>query len=501
MKLPFLSTLKKTKKVLTLPDSLLVKRLKNVADENYLLLFEDIVIYHHTNSLSIPILIVDWERGIFIFEHKDWSYNMLKNKKAQKANNQEHSKETLAFDNSNNFIKRKFKELEHIGDSVPVFNYVLMENMDEDEYEYLDDSFKKLLPKDKILFNNSSPMNILSRMHKNTTDKDKLPDLTTIISTLFVQYTVLNDYNYIHIASKEQREFIDTPLPKYYKLISSYGTGKTSSIILKTILQKLQDPDIHIIIIKPTLLACEIIKKKIVDTLDHCSVDIDMLSVEVLTPKELINRHHNKLKLTPLNKKITIDPALFKNRFQPPGLLIVDDCEQYTKDFIDYATHLKKKNSLIVVENTKELNYDDKYSKKFINTKTYYHKANQLAKALYLISTLLQKNSAKDILIVADSLSLEKLKDDLKYFIEDKAELLDSTKKLINQNLNNLRLSTYEDTNSISSRFVILMDIDTVELDSIIYAHNLAIDSAYILFEDESENLSKLRNEFENYKE
>ena len=68
----FTSFFKKNKhKNLGLPESLLLKKLKLLAQENNFVIFENITIYHHTKNFFIPLLILEKQRGIFLFEYKD----------------------------------------------------------------------------------------------------------------------------------------------------------------------------------------------------------------------------------------------------------------------------------------------------------------------------------------------------------------------------------------------------------------------------------------------
>jgi len=117
-----------------------------------------------------------------------------------------------------------------------------------------------------------------------------------------------------------------------------------------------------------------------------------------------------------------------------------------------------------------------------------------------LIATLLINNSAKDIVVVSSNQSRENLKTDLEFFIEEKVISLDSSKNLIDQDLNSLILSSYEDINSLDVKFAILIDISSVDIYKLQYASNLAKEKVYIFYQDECENLNILKDNFENYK-
>lgn len=469
---------KNSSKVLSLPQSLLVKKLKNLAKTNDFLIFENITIYHHAKNFFIPLLILEKRRGIFLFEYKDWSYDDLKNVKAQKASNQDTSNNTLAFEKSHEFIKRKFNELVH-NDGVPISNFLLMENLNSDQYKHLDSSFHQLLPEDKVMFNDSAEESILKKMMHNNEVMTATYEVASVMSTLLIQYALLDKNKKIYLASDEQKKFINAPLLSHDLLRGVPGSGKTSSILLKAILEKLKNPKYKIVIIKPSNLACDILKKNLLDTIEHAIIEIDLTSIEILTPVNYTSK---------------------STRYD---LIICDDSWSCQKTFIDELKIQKKNRHLILVEDsntsTEQIHFTNNFKNQ--NKNIFFYQVNPYAKTLQIISTLLLTSKASDILVVANKVNTLKIKDDLEFYIEDKLTLLDATKGLIEQDLNNLLLASYNDISSIDVDFVILMDIASSDIKKIKHAFNLCRKGVYILYEEESDNLQQLRNNFENNKD
>lgn len=475
MNFPFFkSLLKKNANTLKLPESLLLKQLKSTATDNKINIFENITIYHHTHNFFIPLLLLDNTRGIFLFEYKEWSYNDLKDSKIERATQQKSSSNNLSFEKSQDFIKQKFKELTHT-EGVPIFKYLLMPNLSTDEYHNLNDSIKELLPESKIMFSDSSQNTMLGKIMATEVSKEKLPSVPEIMGTLLIQYCILNENKEINLASSEQMRFIDSPLEDLTKLVAPCGSGRTSSILLKAILEKLKNPKLHISIIKPTKLACDILNKKLLDTIEYAIVEVNIIDFDILTPEKFLSKNIKK-----------------------NSLIICDDAQTYSKEFIQKISNLKFPK--IIVENSNDIYGELLFTKNFKNNNNVFHKANPHAKALQIISKLTQDNDAKDILVVSSSLSKEKLKDDMKFFIEDEAVLLDSSKNLIEQSLDNMLLASYEDIYGIDVKYVILMDICFVDYEVLKYANNIAKDTTYILYEDECDNLTLIRNNFESDK-
>ena len=494
----FTSLFKKKSNSLTIPDSILVKNLKSITESSELSLYRDRTIYHHTKNYLIPLMLLDTRRGIYLFERKDWSYDDLKNSKIEKAQNQDASQETLSYQKSQNIIDKKINEITH-HDSVPIFNYLLMENLNADEYEHLDESFKGLLPKDRVIFSDSTPEEIIEKLEYTEISMTPLPSKDNIIGNLFVQHTIINDDLSLKLCSDEQIRFIDDKISGFEVLNSNNNFVKSTVLLLKLITEKLKNPDKNLIIIKPTILACDILKKKLLDIVEHAIIEIDLTSILILTPIELINIHLNKLRKEPIVGKLLIDDSLMRKNFNVADLIICDDSNLLPDNFIQYLIHIQSKSNLILVNSTlKEATYNfnkEELKEKHIDIR--FHQANPHAKTLQLVSKQLQDADAKDIVVVSNSLSKEKLNDDLEFFIKDKALLLDSSENLINQNFDSLLLLTYSDTNALQTEHLILLDLCFTSQSEIEYALSIAKRSVDIVYENECPEIENLRKKYE----
>ncbi len=501
MNLSFITSFFKQKKETSKPlEMVLIKKLKQTAIENNLLIFENSTIYHHKKNFLIPIIIIDEHRGIFIFEYKDWSYDDLKNATIQKSSQQNSSSNTLAFDKAHKAIRDRFKEIVH-NDGVPIFNFLLMEHLDTTQYNFLSPSIKEHLPAKNIIFNNIEPDDIFSKIESVISISKKLPSKEEIVTTLYSQYTIF-DKSEIKLATDEQIKFIDLKIEPRQTLSGGFRSGKSSAIISKIILEKLRNPNIKICVIKPNKLSCDIFKKQLLNTIEYSIVEVDITPIKIFTPLELINYHLNKLNKNSTDE-LFIDKLLMSKKLSIADYLICDDANLIDSKFAQYLEHIQKNSNLLLVHNisTSEENFELTKILKPKKTKIDFYQSHQHAKALQLISTLLKDNKANDILIISNKLSKEKLKDDLEYFIEDETTLIDSSKKIIEQNLNNLLLSTYEDMLSLDAKHILLMDVCTISLDKINYAYHIAQESISILYEEECEKIFEIKDNFEITKE
>jgi len=474
-------------------DTILIKRLKSLSKESNLLVFKDINIYHHASVYKIGLIVLDSLRGLYLFESKEWTYGELREADIQKAKKQEHSNDTLAYENTQNIIKQKFNELTH-NDGVPIFNYLLMENLTADEYEQLNNSFKSLLPQEKIIFSDSNEADILKKLQSCCKERHDLQSIDDILGPLFMQYTILDLKDDTHLCSDEQRAFIDKPLQPITHLTGLHGSGKSNLLLLKSIVEILNQKSKKIIILKATVLACDIFKKKLLNIIEHAIIAIDLSSIEIITPIELLNRHLLKVGKERV-EHIVVHPKLMKKSYHFANTLMCDDSDQLPLEFIEYLNHIQKKSVLVLVST---LNTIPNLSKNFriLNRTVNFHNTNPHAKALHLISTFLAKKF-KNILIVSNSMSREKLKDDLTSFIEETPAFINSDSALINQNFNNLLFCNYSDINELNTNHIILMDLCFTSVNEIEYAFNLAHTSVDVVYEEECEKIKELRNRYE----
>jgi len=490
----FISFFKKASKALSVPDTILVKKLKNLATNSNLLILKDTKIYHHTEVYNVGLMVLDTLRGLYLFEAKEWTFDELKNANIQKAEKQEHSSDTLAFDNTQNIIRKKFNEITH-NDGVPIYNYLLMENLNADEYEHLNDSFKTLLPKEKIIFSDSLQADIFKKLHNASPALDSLPSSDAILGTLLIQYAILDENSTIHLASSEQRQFIDKELKSFEMLNGLHGSGKSSLLLLKSIVNILNNKAKKIIIIEPTTLASDILKKKLLEIIEHAIIDFNLTAIEIITPLELVNRHYAHLGKETCNT-LEIDEKLMRKSFHQADTIMCDDSYLYSNEFIAYLKHIQKKEKLLVVTCSNDAttllhtNYRAKGRViQFLNV-------NPHAKALRIISTLLN-NKAKNIVVVSNSISRDKLKEDLDSFILDDPYTLESSTALINQNFTNLMMCNYTDLHAIQVNHIILMDLCFVSKNLLEYALNLSKISVDVLYEEGCQEIKALRNKYE----
>ena len=475
MKLPFFSHLfSAEKKTLKTPESLLLKRLRSVAVVNDNTLYKNTTVYHHTQSYTIPLMMLDTNYGLYLFEKKEWSYDELKNATIEKAHNQQSSNQTLSYQNTHKIIRQKFNELTH-NDGVALHNFLLMENLNNDEYEHLSDDFKQLLPKDRVIFSDSSPQEITAKLTSLTPLHEKFTH-DEIMGNLLIQYTIIDDEGKLHCASQEQKTLIDAEIGYKDILRAKVGTGKSSALLLKALLFKLQNKNKNVTIIKPTQLAADLAKQKLLAMVEHAIVEVDLSTIAIVTPKQFTTKD---------------------------DLVLCDDANLLNPLTLAHICEIQKNKPLLLVNATETpitFNFTERFRKD--NRHITFLETSPYAKTLQHINKLLQSNDAKDIVVISNSDTKIKLQEDLEYFIEDKALLLDSSKGLIDQEMNCIILTTYDDIVGLTMKHLIMLDCCEVDDETKLeYAYEMASQSVTLFYNKECPALERLKEIYEDTKE
>jgi len=497
MKFPLFNFLKAKENALDALNSPTLKKIKSLQEQNNISLFFHKEIFHHTLSYPITLILYDKLRGLYIFEIKEWSFDDLKDATATKTENSQSAEDSLSFSKTHKIIKQKFNELEH-NDGVAIFNYLIMDNLSSLEYENLDDSLKALLPKEKILFSDSREEEIIQKLQNAAQESFDLPSPQQVFGTLFIQYTIVENKECLHLCNEDQINFIDAKISGVTNLKAPLKSGKSYAILLKSIKELFKQERQKIIIIKPNMIAKEILYKRFLELLEHAIIEIDLMAFEILTPTEYLNRHLEKLKMPLLKEDLIIEEKLLKKQFHPADLIICDDADLMPKSFINYLKKSASKADLLFV-NEKNLEETFQLSKSYqsTDTKAVFHQTNPYAKALHLIFSLLKEHDPKEIVVISNHQTRQNLQEDLSTYIKEEATLLDASQHLIEQKLETLLLLSYDDIFEMRVKHTLLIDICSQELAILHYAFGITQERVHLLYEEECDHIKQLKEEYE----
>ncbi len=463
-----------TKKTsLSLPDSILVKRLKLLCKQNNYLIYENITLYHRDNHIFIPFIILDQFRGIYLFEDKSWDYNKLNSHKIEKQPNAQKSKNSLSYENTSNFIQKKIDEVIH-NYSINIFNFLLTQNLSLDNYEHLEDEKKILLPSEKIIFNDTNDDEILSKLKSVKNESFHMPDTEILMASLLTQFLILNLDGSVKLASDEQQKFI---LNRDYDVESLEGlslSGKTSALMLKSILLKLKDKNISITIIEPTTLSCDLVKANLMNLVEYSIVSVDITSVSVITPQE------------------------FEESRVISDYILCDDSNLLEEEFLNYLLSFRNKSKISLVNSKQEVDINFKLTKRFQkhDLKMEFIKTNPQAKLVKLLSEYSKLEKSKKILAICNNTTKPIILKCLNVSLKEKMVVLDSSKKIIDQDSSSIFLSDINNINAQRADIIIILDIHELSEDELGYAISLANEKVYLIYELECDNVNTLKTIF-----
>jgi hypothetical protein len=239
---------------------------------------------------------------------------------------------------------------------------------------------------------------------------------------------------------------------------------------------------------------------------EHAIVEFDFNALEILTPQELISRHLIKLKLSPLSNEdsLVIDMKLMKKRFGIADIILCDDANLFSLEFLQYLEHIQKKKKLLFINAPIELETETvrfQQSYQSTNRNFLFYETNPLAKTMHIVASLTQEENNNEILIVSNDENRSMLYDDLHSFISTTIAQLEGDKNLINQDFTNVLLATYNDIVDIKAKYVLLLDMHEIQEEQLNYACNIATDTTYIIYDDITPTISRLKEKYENNKE
>lgn len=500
MKLPFFNSIfKKRENFSQSSHSDLTSKLKSLTTQSQIMVFENVQIYHQSKSFTLPLVAFDPLRGIILFESKQWTFSDLKNAKITKAKHQMPSQNTLAFDNMQTQIKQKIKELTHSEPST-IYNFVLFEALDSQAYAELNDSIKEHFVFERLIFSDYDNSDIFKALQNIPTCKEKALSCDGLLSALFIQYTFLDNFKKAHFANDEQRLFLESELLKLSSLNGPALSGKSTLLLLKSIILLMSKKHDKVIILEPTLLAADLLKKRLLDMIEYSIIAFDLNSLEIITPLELLNRHLQKLKKSPSLSVEEIDNSLINKDFTIADVVMCDDTHLLPPAFVEYLKSRQHKSKLLLVQDicADSFTLDKNYKKE--RGSYYFFLTNPYAKTLQLAQSLLQESDSS-VMIISSEATKEKLREDFTGFLDKELSLIYGSNSLVVQKFSPLMLASYDDINALSAKHIIILDICTSNLQKVEYACNRASQATYLLYEEECEEIIYLKDQYESNQE
>ncbi|MEA2112327.1 MAG: hypothetical protein U9P71_09820 [Campylobacterota bacterium] len=473
------------------------------------ILYENPKIYHHQKTVDVASLMILPNRGIVLFEDIDWEFDTIKDATVSSRLPSSKKSSSVVFDSPLHVINQKFNEVLHKDLNITK-GFILFNDLKQEEFDLLDESFHQLIPKSRVLFNDETLDSLRDKLETAFVDSLNITT-TSIISTLFMQYTLLSDNEHIEhaVVNEEQKNYIDTEFSDISTLIGPYGSGRSTLMLLKVLIQKIETPKKRFLIIEPTHTACEIMKHRLLAAIEHAIVDVDISTIDIITPKELLTQHAQALYKKPL-EPIEITPKMMKKKFNIADVIICDDIELLSDEFIFYLMHIQKGSTLHfvsadtdkakgnsttlsksyrVTQSTlelckKDLKSHDSY-KNISNIK--FSEGNIYMETILAFKKILKNREAdeKSLIITPNKSFSHALFDEMHDYVEEEISLFDGSQSLVNQAFDTHLIAQYDEIASLQQNYVILSGINPEDTMKFCYALGRAKKNIHVIFNDE----------------
>jgi|GEM_PF-886655 len=254
--------------------------------------FHNFQLFHRATLTSIDTLIFLPHLGILLGETVSWNLTELENATVERASRQIKRPPSTRFEATESKIRQKLADVLSF-DFTPIYRFIWMKNLTEDEFDTLDLSFHELLPKKYLLFKDESGDSLKQKLYAMGPYRDEPLSSLKIIGAL-------NSYTYIlptsqnpagAILSPEQTHFLSVPLELQMSLTGGYGSGKSTLLLRKAMLILLTDKEASVLFIAPTLLASELLRNEFVSLLYYGALEIDLLRITFIPPQDDITEH------------------------------------------------------------------------------------------------------------------------------------------------------------------------------------------------------------------
>ncbi len=202
--------------------------------------FYGLPIFSQKRQQFIDYMMVHPSAGVVLFHFFDHDAPSLKNVKARAAD-ENCSQADIQTDTLKELIQQRFDDLYHKQLS-PVRSILVCPNLSEGEFDYLDESFHTLIPKNSVIFNDHT-----DKRYKEILlpEPDAHYDIDTIKQALFAELLVSQTEA---AMTDEQGEIIHLALQDDALIQGVPGSGKSSILIAKALYEKMKSPELNLLI-------------------------------------------------------------------------------------------------------------------------------------------------------------------------------------------------------------------------------------------------------------
>lgn len=412
-------------------------------------LLQDFTLFHHTTALSIDLLIFLPHYGLYLGEKIVWKGSDLKGASVERSSRKNKKISASSLESTQKILHQKLEDVLSF-DSTQIERFFWMENLSETEFDALDSSFHKLLPKKRLLFSDDGIQNI----------QDKLTSLGTYQETPYSKLKIIGSLNahtlllptltepFGAFLNEEQQTFLDAPLTQSTLILSGgYASGRSTVIVRKILQTLLKDPHAKIIIITPTLLSGETLRQELIMLADFAVVYLDFSRLQFLSPSKLYSPFH---------------PDMLPSDFTH---IVCDDIQLLNMTSLLNSTNIKGKSILLSGpvrdEDTAHYRLKQTYRNPVVHSIHFSHTKGALYSLLSgLKNHLAYLSSSPVMIILPNETLLDEYKNAIDEYLHLESRILKTSFSLQYKSLESITLSTLELISALSVSHCYLINLD-----------------------------------------
>lgn len=280
--------------------------------------FPNFKLFYHDTYITIDLLLFFPNRGIYLGETLDWTYEYLKNSTLERSSKRSEKTSTTHLEKTTHIVNQKLQDVLSF-DSTPIYRFLWLPHLSESDFDLLDNSFHTLLPKPFILFKDETTESVLTKLHTLAAESEAIYSPIKVLGALQPHTLLLPDVNHPfgRFLSDEQIEFIHKPIEKkLVQLHGDFGSGKSTLLTRKILTIYLENRDKKIIIITPSRLSGELLKDELIALIEYSILSLPLSAFNFYLPEQIASQE-------------------FEKSLQDASVLICDDTNRISKQTID----------------------------------------------------------------------------------------------------------------------------------------------------------------------
>ncbi len=255
----------------------------------------DVTLFHHENKLHIDLVIFLPHYGLYFGEKISWTVQELKGASVERFTRKNKKSATTRLAATEKIIHQKLEDVLSF-DSTPIERFFWMEHISESEFDALHSSFHVLLSKDRLIFSDDNIQSIQEKLFSLSLYQEVPYSKLKVLGSLQAHTLLLptHDEPFGTFLSTQQQAFLNAPIEASTVTIlnGNSATGKSTVLIRKVLQSLLNNVNTKAVIVTPTLLGGEILRKEFIMLCDFSAVELDdsrLIFLNPPAPQDTIN--------------------------------------------------------------------------------------------------------------------------------------------------------------------------------------------------------------------